>query len=387
LPKVKLLTESIKKYHPEAVIHLALADERPANVALDKDFASVWSVRDLGIENWQSWAFGHTIVELATAIKPFVLERLLAQDGSRVIYMDPDTVLYSRLDDVLLQLESSSIVLTPHQTSPETSWQAVWDNEICSLKHGIYNLGFIAVSASPAGRSFAAWWRERCHRLCIDDIPNGLFTDQKWIDLVPALFPEVAIMRTPRLNVSTWNLSQRRIKRQNDQLMVNDEPLGFYHYTGFDSGAHKIMAQRYGSESPVVYEMIDWYTRMISHTESDPLSKHAWAFSSFDNGEPIEKLQRRAYRSRKDLQEAFPQPFNAKGYLQWWKTIGIKEYAENSTRAPAAISMTPKKACVWCCGKLCIIQNYLHLIWAVYGAAAKRWGGEISSGHFNNSGT
>ena len=30
LPKVRILCKSIRQHHPEAVIHLALADERPA---------------------------------------------------------------------------------------------------------------------------------------------------------------------------------------------------------------------------------------------------------------------------------------------------------------------------------------------------------------------
>lgn len=325
IPKVRLLTDSIKKFHPEARIHLALADEKPANISLDM-FDSVWSPADLGIDNWRSWVFGHAIVELATAIKPFVLEKLLTNDGDRVLYLDPDTVLYSRLDDVLSVLDQSSVALTPHQTIPETDWMAVLDNEVSSLKHGVYNLGFVAVAATETGRAFAAWWRERCYKLCIDDVPNGIFTDQRWVDLVPALFPNVAVLRTPRLNVSTWNLSKRRITRRDAQLFVNDEPLGFYHYTGFDRGAHRIAAQRYAVDSPVVFEMIDWYEKAIQVTASDPLSQNKWAFANFDNGMPISKLQRRVYRMRQDLQQAFPHPFASNSYLAWWNTTGKAEY-------------------------------------------------------------
>ena len=346
IPKVDLLIESIRKFHPEASIHLALADEMPENLSLEGSFTRIWSVADLGIENWRVWAFGHSIVELATAIKPFVLEKLLAQDGDRVIYMDPDTVLYSRLDDVLSTLDHASIALTPHQTQPESDWQAIWDNEICSLKHGTYNLGFVAVAATTAGRAFAAWWRERCHRLCVDDVPNGLFTDQRWIDLVPALFPEVAILRTPRLNVSTWNLSQRRVTRDNGQLRVNGEPLGFYHYTGFDSGAHRIVAERYAVNSPVVFELIDWYAAAIKVAASDPLSQHQWAFAHFDNGEPVSKLQRRVYRTREDLQNTFPLPFADGGFNTWWRDVGSHEYAETAGNRPVALLHGPKKS-VW----------------------------------------
>ena len=34
------------------------------------------------------------------------------------------------------------------------------------------------------------WWCQRAYRFNRDDVPNGLFTDQRWMDLVPALFDE-----------------------------------------------------------------------------------------------------------------------------------------------------------------------------------------------------
>ena len=80
LPKVSRLVQSVKLYHPEAQVTLALADERPAGFDKPADFDQVVAVEDLGIEDWRAWTFGHTLVELATAIKPFVLERLLKDE-------------------------------------------------------------------------------------------------------------------------------------------------------------------------------------------------------------------------------------------------------------------------------------------------------------------
>ena len=98
---------------------------------------------DLGIPEWKGWAFCHDIVELSTAIKPFALLNLLSRpECSKVIYLDPDIVMFSRVDDILEAMDDASLVLTPHQTEPEVAVAAVIDNEICSLKHGIYNLGF-----------------------------------------------------------------------------------------------------------------------------------------------------------------------------------------------------------------------------------------------------
>src|SRR5467141_3546110 len=111
LPKVRALCRSIRKHHPEAVIHLALADERPPWLAVDKEpFDSILELSELGIPRWRAWAFTHSIVELSTAIKPFALKTLLARpDCARVLYIDPDIVVFSPLDDNLATLERGNV--------------------------------------------------------------------------------------------------------------------------------------------------------------------------------------------------------------------------------------------------------------------------------------
>ena len=104
---------------------------------------------------------------------------------------------------------SSNLALTPHQTKPEQTLDAIIDNEVASLKHGIFNLGFIGVRNTAEGRRFADWWAERTYHLCRAEVENGLFTDQKWINFAPVFFDGVAIVKSSRHNVATWNLTTR----------------------------------------------------------------------------------------------------------------------------------------------------------------------------------
>jgi len=322
VPKVRILALSCREFHPEAKFHLALADEGKETIEFsDNPFDSVIAISELGIPNWRRWAFCHRLVELATAIKPFVLERLLHEPGCRkVFYIDPDIVLYSRLDDLLVDLDDGSVVLTPHLTRPETSLRGILDNEISALQHGTYNLGFLGVRSDNTGKEFARWWAERCYRYCRDDIANGLFTDQRWIDLVPALFPKVRINRSSRHNVATWNIGMRYVTYDNrNGYLVDGEPLGFYHFTGFDSGAHRLMAGIYGAENKAIRKLVRFYTEEMSNSEKSRLSRCQWAFAKYSDGTEIQDSERLVYRERPDLQDAFPDPFNADGYLQWYR--------------------------------------------------------------------
>lgn len=347
IPKVRMLFNSLRLHHPDWKLHLLLADHLPDDLDTSQEpFDTITPISNLNIDDWKGWAFCHTITELATAIKPWMLEKLLldSNDGDKVIYLDPDTVVFSPLPDILEALDEASIVLTPHQTIPEEGLAAVIDNEICSLKHGIYNLGFIAVSNTPSGRAFARWWAERTYYFCRDDIPNGLFTDQRWIDLVPAFFPGAAIMRSSRHNVATWNITTRELtKSQHGPILVDGEPLGFYHFTGFDSGAHRIMACKNGGDNPALHELVSWYSDQIRPLANDPLTHRAWAFGSFDSGTKITREQRLVYRCRRDLQTTYPDPFIDGGYEQWWDMKAKSEYPKlfrKSTKAEALITLT-----------------------------------------------
>lgn len=329
IPKARLLFQSLRNYHPECVLHLALADEGHSEIDLSQEpFDSVLPISELGIPDYRGWAFCHDIVELATAIKPFALQKILSMPGcEKVLYLDPDTVVFSRLDDILEALDYSNLALTPHQTVPESSMSAVIDNEICSLKHGVFNIGFIGVAATAEGRGFAEWWSQRLYHFCRADICNGLFTDQKWIDLVPAFFDDIAVMRSGRHNLATWNITTRDVSGDYENgILVDGEPLGFYHFTGFDSGNHRIMAAKNAKGNASVHGLIEWYDKQTRDLGNDPLARIPWAYNAFTNGEKITRSQRLVYRERVDLQAAFPDPFESSGYQSWWNTQGESEY-------------------------------------------------------------
>jgi hypothetical protein len=66
------------------------------------------------------------------------------------------------------------------------------------------------------------------------DLANGLFTDQKWMDLSPGFVDSVYIHREPDLNLAYWNLEGRTLDRAGDTWRIDGQPLGFFHFSGFD---------------------------------------------------------------------------------------------------------------------------------------------------------
>ncbi len=348
LPKVRMLCRSIRRHHPEAVIHLALADERPAWLTAEGEpFDSILEMAELGIAHWRPWSFMHNIVELSTAIKPFALKRLLERpDCETVLYFDPDMVLFSRVDDILATLATANVAITPHQNKPETSLEAVLDNEVTSLRMGVFNLGFIGVRNTAEGRRFADWWSERTYAFCRAEVHNGLFTDQKWINFAPIFFDGVAILKSSRHNVATWNLTTRRLTGNLAAgFEVDGEPLGFYHFTGFDSGAHRIMAVKNASGNEAVQGLIAWYARETSASRGDPVSSWPWAFGRFSDATPIQAHHRWLYREYRDLQAAFPEPYEVSPdrltFLDWCRTEGRVRFPQFFAKDGGPVQFAP----------------------------------------------
>ncbi len=331
LGKVRALFESVREHCPDARLHWLVADDVHEDLRTtleDEPFDTLIFATDLEIGRDRRWLFGHSIVELSTAIKPAAALQILEQpDCDAVLYLDPDIVLFSSLDDLLEELLDNTMVLTPHQIHPECDSTAIF-HEIDSLRYGVFNLGFIGVKQCPEGFRFLRWWRDRCQMNCKANWESGIFTDQKWVNFAPVFFEDVAILRNPRFNVAPWNISQRELSGTFDEgFTVDGLPMGFYHFTGFDSGAHLKHIENLGGKRHAARMLVDWYRARIEALQpSNPLP---WRLGVFSDGTPILDLHRKAYYGRLDLYEAFPDPFliteGALDYRQWFDLNARRE--------------------------------------------------------------
>lgn len=324
LDRARVLATTLKKFHKEWILWLLLSDCEPSGFVFNENlepFDKVIRVTELNIPNFYSWIFKHDVVELCTAVKGVFLETLLRDGADAVVYLDPDIAIFYELGPILEALQDHAIIMTPHLVDPESDRIAVLDNEISSLQHGVYNLGFLGVRNSEEGLRFAAWWRKRLLEFCYADVPSGLFTDQRWCDLVPAFFEKVTIMRDPGYNVASWNLSRRKITIDLDGVIRinNTYPLRFFHFTKVN-WVGETMIERYAANNIEVFELLKWYQRRLRNARVYGLPTDWWHYGSFTDGRPITRAHRVLYRQRPDLEMSFLNPFvvGPGSYVEWF---------------------------------------------------------------------
>lgn len=327
LNRARVLFRSLRRFHPTWELVALITDHPPRGFQLDierEDFDRVVLAEDLGIADFQSWMFKHDVVEACTAVKGPFLHQACASGADIVMYLDPDTALMSNLDPLIEMLEMNDILLTPHLVDPNDEHSAILDNDLSASRTGIFNLGFVAIRTRGEGARFAKWWNDRLLTYCYDDMPNGLFVDQRWCDHVPALFDRVKVVRDPGYNVASWNLSTRKIAiSKAGDITVNGVPLRFWHFTKLGPTGDA-MTKRYARNNFEVYEIWRWYKAAVDAMTEAAIPERFWAYDAFSDGTSIKKHHRVLYRDRADLQQKFPDPFDVstEGYRAWLAAEG-----------------------------------------------------------------
>jgi glycosyltransferase involved in cell wall biosynthesis len=225
------LYDSLRVYYPDVPFFVALCDRLDDSIDITKEPFEIIELDSLDIPDLQEMAQRYNITEFNTAIKPFVFRYLFNAHGfSSVIYFDPDILVIDRLKEVDNFLaDGAEAILTPHILEPAENVE-VHDQKM--LIFGIYNLGFLALSNTERVRKIVDWWARRLQFQCVIKLDEGLFTDQKWVDLFPAFIPGTKILYHPGYNVAYWNLSQRSVTKSDGNWLVNNQPLRFVHFSG-----------------------------------------------------------------------------------------------------------------------------------------------------------
>ena len=306
------LMASVQRHMPTAQRFIVLCDSaeglQPATFN-----ATLIELAALNIEHLDRMVTQYTILELNTAIKPSAFIALFARESAdpafdKLIYFDPDIELYSSGDALLQRLNTADVVLTPHLTQPLAD--AHHPSDLSIVQSGSYNLGFLALRRSDNTARLLRWWQAKLARDCVVDIPRGLFTDQKWMDLVPGAFERVHIERDLGWNVAYWNLLHRAIEQRDGAYWIGNQPLFFFHFSGYDPRLPTISKHqdrfRLDHCSAAVLGLFAGYVSSLQQHGRERFARLPYAFATLADGTPLPDCARQLIRREIDWTAALP---------------------------------------------------------------------------------
>lgn len=315
LAQARALMESAANLSPDAERFAVLVDEPEGRFDPAAEPFEVVPCGDLSVQDLPALRFRYSLVELSTALKPHSAQYLFDRGFDRVVYLDPDILLYQPLDRIFTELDSADVLLTPHLTEPLDDGCRPDEQDI--LRAGTYNLGFLALKRSQPAADLLEWWRRRLEHLCIADPEQGLYVDQRWMDLAPGLFPRVRVVRDPGWNVAYWNLASRPVRIGSEGPTAAGRPLVFFHFSGFDPlqpGAFVESQSRFlASEIGDAARLVEQYREtLLRHGYAD-CSEWPYTWASFADGDPIPDDLRVRFRDDPALAASVDDPFSASG--------------------------------------------------------------------------
>ncbi len=298
----RTLMASVNEHYQDAKLIVVCCDVE-GGFETEKEVFEVVNMAHLGIDDFAEFVFRYNILELNTAVKPFAFSKFLAEGFENVIYFDPDIRIFNSLDDMVSLISKHTMVLTPHLTGELDDGKR--PNEIDILRAGTYNLGYIGVNNTPEALKFIDWWKRRLRTLCVNDLSRGLFVDQKWMELAPSLFKDVHINRAPDWNTAYWNLNHRIVsKTDNNRFLVNGKPLTFFHYSGFKHKDNILSIHQnrfdFKTSSSEVLELFHLYSSELFDNDFDNVSEIQYGYGSYKDGSSIANILRETYLSLED---------------------------------------------------------------------------------------
>ena len=195
---------------------------------------------------------------LRWSLKSAYLRHLLNSVKKPIIYLDADTCFFGSPRPLWEDLQQGSVLLTPH-------WRPLDPlPDLAEFRHncldGLFNAG--CVGASAGGIEALEWWATACLSGCENDRNNGLFFDQRYLDLLPVYFQGIVVCRHKGCNVAWWNGHLRR-EMIEGTVFVDGWPLVFVHFT-----KNTVLRILDGRE-PVLKACLEAYQALIAQVESD----------------------------------------------------------------------------------------------------------------------
>jgi hypothetical protein len=329
LAHARTLAASYREHHPGGRFSVLVLDAPYEHLLRDDDAFDVIEPTQIGLPEGEleRMLTLYDVKELATALKPTLLDSMLAAGATAALYLDPDIVVFDELDVIGELAARHGIVLTPHTLEPLPRDYREPSEHGLNVA-GVFNLGFVCVG--EGGRPFLSWWAERLARDCVESAEPGLFVDQKWVDFVPCYW-EHHVLRDRGCNVAYWNLPTRRVAGGPGAWTVDGVPLRFFHYSGYSPTRPEQLSkfqtepQRVTfDEFPLLRVLCDDYAARLAANGFAECSPVPYAFDA-PGGVVLTRPLRRMYRQLLKVSEyrGFELPANpfADGAQAWLEML------------------------------------------------------------------
>lgn len=162
------------------------------------------------ITRWQYCALWQPLICL------YILDQYKVE---MITYLDADIMFFNDPEILFKELDNYSVSMVLHRYTP------AFDKTATS---GRFCVQFNAFRNNKEAREVLRYWKECCFKL--SKKKPGYFLGQLSLDSWTAKFAGVRVIQHLGAGVAPWNIQQYEITENNEKVMVNGNPIVFYHF-------------------------------------------------------------------------------------------------------------------------------------------------------------
>jgi hypothetical protein len=321
--QARVLARSFAEHHPDGRFWTLIIDDFADHIDPANEPFEVLTPADIDCEPFADMAIRYSVIELSTAVKPWLLRHLMKEVSGPITYLDPDIQVFAPLDELEDLARAHGLVLTPHNSEPIPA-DGRRPTQIDIMIAGVYNLGYISLAPGGEIDKLLDWWADRLRRDCRVDPVYGYFVDQRWFDLAPGFVSDYAIVRDSRYNIAYWNLHSRALSHDGERYTVDGRQLAFFHFSGFDPEQPSVLSRHQDridpARHPVLRRILDEYAD--SAKREGYAVAHGWpyTFDALPDGTRLDSVVRKLFIDAESRGELSASPFSPDGaevFLEW----------------------------------------------------------------------
>jgi hypothetical protein len=170
-----------------------------------------------------------SLLEYYYTLTPHIMRYVFdkAPEAERVAYLDGDLFFFGPVEEMWRESGDAPAVIIPHNFSRGAAHLA---------KYGTYNVGWVGFRRSEQGFACLDFWASSCREWCYSRLVDGRFADQGYLDRFVEFAPDLAIVHHKGCNLGPWNIARYDIRLAGGRVRVDEDPLVFFHFNGFQKG-------------------------------------------------------------------------------------------------------------------------------------------------------